>query len=709
MNHWYHPIVDADGNLQAGCQVSIFNQATGAPAMGYGRDGVAIGTTPTFTNGVADIYLPGGIYKFVVTAPGYSETFYNEHVGNAAGSDVGVVNYAGYTYTFEAETSAPPSTAAIRADAVDLTAATELYIDDHALNGHDFSSILLSLAPVTGYATNQIILTDPSNGAQFVANVTAVSDDTDYVTLTISGGVGATSMTVGSVKMNLVWGGKSGANAGYRLQFSTTTTDADPGAGKFRADNVTYGSITKLWVNEADYDGLDITSWLTSFDDNVNAIGRGNLIIQDQGDTATKFGFSVTGPVVDKTGYREIPVSPMSGAMPANDTIMIANFTPSGADGGDGSDGANGIDGASNFTRVRVVDTSEGSPASDYEAGDTVDGVALAENDLVLRATSAGDPADGVYLVPASGAASRLTAFNSYDSMPGTGLRTMEGAAKANTVWFCESAQGGTLDTTDLVFAEFSGSGGGGGGATSTKTSAYTTTAGDDGATVLCDASGGAFTVTHLAAATAGDSYSVTIKKTDSSGNAVTIDGNASETIEGEATYILYEKGDSVTLVCDGSNLRIKSSHQAGIRQVAHHDFDDQSAITSTSWADITGSSFTFTPRSPNSTLIITVSLNWAHQNSHTGGIRLLQDSTPLGEGGGTGFSAFMSSRVAETYTARDQAKTTMVVLSSAAAITFKLQARNFTSGSVYINRSQSNSAAYQSAGLSSITILERF
>jgi hypothetical protein len=73
---------------------------------------------------------------------------------------------------------------------------------------------------------------------------------------------------------------------------------------------------------------------------------------------------------------------------------------------------------------------------------------------------------------------------------------------------------------------------------------------------VTCDASGGAFTVTLPAASgLAGRMYH--IKKIDSSGNAVTVDGNASETIDGDTTKVISVQYDSMMIICDGSNWHI--------------------------------------------------------------------------------------------------------------------------------------------------------
>lgn len=92
------------------------------------------------------------------------------------------------------------------------------------------------------------------------------------------------------------------------------------------------------------------------------------------------------------------------------------------------------------------------------------------------------------------------------------------------------------------------------------KTANYTIALGDYGKLVLCSASGGAFTITLLAAATAGDGFRVTIKKTDSTATAVTIDGNSSETVDGTTTVTLDYQYDSFELVCDGSNWHIENN-----------------------------------------------------------------------------------------------------------------------------------------------------
>jgi hypothetical protein len=75
---------------------------------------------------------------------------------------------------------------------------------------------------------------------------------------------------------------------------------------------------------------------------------------------------------------------------------------------------------------------------------------------------------------------------------------------------------------------------------------------------VLCDATGGAFTVTLP---TLTDNLWVAVKKTDATGNIVTVSPGVSGLIDGSATQTLSTQYDSVDFYCDGSNWHIRSSH----------------------------------------------------------------------------------------------------------------------------------------------------
>lgn len=87
-----------------------------------------------------------------------------------------------------------------------------------------------------------------------------------------------------------------------------------------------------------------------------------------------------------------------------------------------------------------------------------------------------------------------------------------------------------------------------------TETGNYTAVESDH--IIICNATAGAITVT-LGAASGLNRQIYHIKKTDVSGNAVTIDANSTETIDGALTNVLNTQYDNVMIVCDGSNWHI--------------------------------------------------------------------------------------------------------------------------------------------------------
>jgi uncharacterized protein (TIGR02145 family) len=108
---------------------------------------------------------------------------------------------------------------------------------------------------------------------------------------------------------------------------------------------------------------------------------------------------------------------------------------------------------------------------------------------------------------------------------------------------------------------------------------------------VLCNT--GPYTVTLPAAATnAGKTYY--IKNIDAQGDIITIDGNASESIDGNTTYLLNVSNHALRIICDGSNWYVleetyKISGQSGGTNCDGSVFswnDVSNPTTGKSWMD---------------------------------------------------------------------------------------------------------------------------
>jgi len=90
-------------------------------------------------------------------------------------------------------------------------------------------------------------------------------------------------------------------------------------------------------------------------------------------------------------------------------------------------------------------------------------------------------------------------------------------------------------------------------GGTLAKSADYTVVAADHRKLILVDATSDPVTITLLAVASAGDDFEVAVEKVDASGNAVTVDGDGTETINGATTRTLTNQYDVETYRCDGS------------------------------------------------------------------------------------------------------------------------------------------------------------
>ena len=101
--------------------------------------------------------------------------------------------------------------------------------------------------------------------------------------------------------------------------------------------------------------------------------------------------------------------------------------------------------------------------------------------------------------------------------------------------------------------------------ATSTKTAAYTVIAGDAGSTILCSAASADYEVALTAAATLGDGFAVTIKKSDATKFMITINPNSTETIDDLPDLKLRNEHSEATLICDGSNWHIISHENVAV------------------------------------------------------------------------------------------------------------------------------------------------
>jgi hypothetical protein len=132
--------------------------------------------------------------------------------------------------------------------------------------------------------------------------------------------------------------GADGITPATTSAFSTTTTDADPGAGTVRFNNATPASVTNIYFDNTDSGSIDVTAWLDSFDNSTHPTSKGTLTIVPVASPSDKLIYTVSGTVVDGTGYRKVPAVHVAGTtLPSDAAVLAFVFSRTGDTGASGA------------------------------------------------------------------------------------------------------------------------------------------------------------------------------------------------------------------------------------------------------------------------------------------------------------------------------------------------------------------------------------
>lgn len=145
--------------------------------------------------------------------------------------------------------------------------------------------------------------------------------------------------------------GVTGGVIGIPYTFSTTTADADPGAGLLRLNHATQNLATVLRADLLSNVGSDWTTVLDTFDDSTSTV-KGQLGLVDLDDGTKFLIFNVTA-VATPSGYRNITVAAIGGsaASPfADGASLLLTFTRTGDKGTTGDTGAAGVSPGPTYT-----------------------------------------------------------------------------------------------------------------------------------------------------------------------------------------------------------------------------------------------------------------------------------------------------------------------------------------------------------------------
>ena len=87
------------------------------------------------------------------------------------------------------------------------------------------------------------------------------------------------------------------------------------------------------------------------------------------------------------------------------------------------------------------------------ENGDTLDGISLATGNKVLVKNQSDATENGIYVVPASGAAINSD-FNTVDELAGQLVIVQEGTTNEDTIFLCTTDTGGSIGSANITFSQ---------------------------------------------------------------------------------------------------------------------------------------------------------------------------------------------------------------------------------------------------------------
>ncbi len=122
----------------------------------------------------------------------------------------------------------------------------------------------------------------------------------------------------------------TGQVPGLSMTMETTTTDADQGAGKVWF-NAAVASATVLYMDDADTNGADISTFVQTWDNSSNSSSRGYIYVIQKASAVNYAIYEIDGAVTDASGYTKIPVNYMIGAGTLADADPVTvNFIRTG-------------------------------------------------------------------------------------------------------------------------------------------------------------------------------------------------------------------------------------------------------------------------------------------------------------------------------------------------------------------------------------------
>jgi hypothetical protein len=278
------------------------------------------------------------------------------------------------------------------------------------------------------------------------AATTIVSSDLTASRAVQSNGAGKVAVSsVTSTELGYV----SGVTSAIQTQLGTKLVAASDLSDVASASTSRTNLGLAIGTNVQAYDaGLADIAGLSTTDSNF-IVGSGSNWVAETGATART-----------SLGLASMAIQAASGVAISGGTITGLGSPSAGSDAATKTYVDNLVTGLKTRIICRSATTANISLATDLENGDTLDGVTLATDDKVLVKNQTTTSQNGIYVVVASGTASRDPDFDTVAELAGQLTIIKEGTTNADTMWLC-TTDSGTIGVASITFTQIFPSAGG--------------------------------------------------------------------------------------------------------------------------------------------------------------------------------------------------------------------------------------------------------
>ena len=278
------------------------------------------------------------------------------------------------------------------------------------------------------------------------AATTIVSSDLTASRAVQSNGAGKVAVSsVTSTELGYV----SGVTSAIQTQLGTKLVAASDLSDVASASTARTNLGLAIGTNVQAYDaGLADIAGLSTTDSNF-IVGSGSNWVAETGATART-----------SLGLASMAIQAASGVAISGGTITGLGSPSAGSDAATKTYVDNLVTGLKTRIICRSATTANISLTTDLQNGDTLDGVTLATDDKVLVKNQTTTSQNGIYVVVASGTASRDPDFDTVAELAGQLTIIKEGTTNADTMWLC-TTDSGTIGVASITFTQIFPSAGG--------------------------------------------------------------------------------------------------------------------------------------------------------------------------------------------------------------------------------------------------------